>query len=167
MSDVQEIEEGQDAEPNSVGPATFAAFPISAEVRDAIAAMGFETPTDVQSAVIEPATAGKDLVVQAKTGSGKTSAFGIPITERITVGTASPGEPLALVLVPTRELALQVATEVRAVGKKKGLRCQAIYGGVSMGRQTAALESGVEVIIGTPGRLLDHVRRKNLRFFGL
>lgn len=167
MSDVQQVEKEEDPGLRSAGPTTFATFPISQEVRDAIAGLGYETPTEVQSAVIEAAVGGRDLVVQAKTGSGKTSAFGIPISERTAGGTAAPGEPLALVLVPTRELALQVATELRGVGVHKGLRCQAIYGGVSMGRQTAALESGVEVIVGTPGRLLDHVRRKNLSLSSL
>ncbi|MBI3179475.1 MAG: DEAD/DEAH box helicase, partial [Deltaproteobacteria bacterium] len=144
------------------GPQAFDEFRISREVHDAIAEMGYVKPTDVQSAVIEPAMAGHDLVVQARTGSGKTSAFGVPIVERLRAGVASPGLPQALVLTPTRELAVQVGEELRKLGGKKGLKTLAIYGGMPMGPQRSALDQGLDIVVGTPGRLLDHIRRRNL-----
>ncbi|MEE8410005.1 MAG: DEAD/DEAH box helicase [Myxococcota bacterium] len=162
MSEAESLDEGDAPAPKFAGPTTFDDFPIGAELRATITEMGYEKPTDVQTAVIEPAIAGNDLVVQAQTGSGKTSAFGIPLVERLTGGEAGVGAPHGLVLTPTRELALQVATELRTLGSKKGIRCHAIYGGVSIGQQTAALKAGTEVVVGTPGRLLDHIRRRNL-----
>ncbi|MBC7794697.1 MAG: DEAD/DEAH box helicase, partial [Clostridia bacterium] len=132
-----------------------------------IADLGFINPTPVQCAVVRPAIEGRDLVVQSKTGSGKTSAFGIPLTQRIDAGKGAEGTPLALVVVPTRELAHQVAAELRLLSAKKGTRVLAVYGGVPMGRQIAVLRAGVDVIVGTPGRLLDHVRRKNLSLAAL
>lgn len=145
-----------------VGPETFAAFPIGDEIKNAIAAMGFEKPMEVQSAVIEAAIKGSDLVVQAQTGSGKTSAFGIPIVERLDPGASAPGEPKALIIAPTRELAHQVSIELTSLGEPKGVTVAAVYGGVSIGRQAARLRAGVDIVVGTPGRLLDHSRRGNL-----
>lgn len=140
----------------------FEAFPISVEIRSALAEMGFTRPTPVQVAAIGPVMAGSDLVVQSKTGSGKTCAFGIPMLEKLPVGETIPQSPRGLVLVPTRELAHQVATELRHVSGKKALKIHAIYGGVPMGRQIAALKSGSDVVVSTPGRLLDHLRRGNI-----
>ncbi len=145
-----------------LGPTSFDDFRVSPEVREAIAELGYVKPTDVQSAVIEPALAGRDLLVQARTGSGKTSAFGVPIVERLRPGVATPGLPQALVLTPTRELAVQVGEELRKLGTKKGLKTLAIYGGMPMGPQRAALDQGLDIVAGTPGRLLDHIRRRNL-----
>jgi ATP-dependent RNA helicase DeaD len=142
--------------------ATFSDFPISDEVKAAVAAMGYVKPTDVQAAVIKAAMQGSDMQVQSRTGSGKTTAFGIPLIDRLPAQGGKRGEPLGLVLTPTRELAQQVATEVRALGQPKGMRVHAVYGGVPMGRQTSALQEGVDVVVGTPGRLLDHIRRRNL-----
>jgi ATP-dependent RNA helicase DeaD len=150
-------------EDSPVQYATFAAFPISDPLRAAIAALGYEKPTPVQAATIEAALAGHDMLVQSKTGSGKTAAFGIPLLERLAAGVASPGMPRALVLLPTRELAHQVAAELRNLAIHKETRVLAIYGGVPMGRQIAALKAGVEVVIATPGRLLDHIRRGNMQ----
>lgn len=161
MTDVQETPVAGVA-PDHSTPAQFDDFPISPEVRSAIAELGFTAPTPVQSAVVRQACEGRDLVVQSKTGSGKTSAFGIPLIEKLEAGSGGVGAPKALVLVPTRELAHQVAAEVRALAAKKGTRVLAVYGGVPMGRQIAVLKAGVDVIVGTPGRLLDHIRRKNL-----
>ncbi len=146
---------------------TFQSFPISDEVKQAIAQLGYQRPTEVQAAVLSPALEARDLVVQSRTGSGKTSAFGIPLIERLPAGEGKAGEPMALILTPTRELAHQVATELRNLAVKKGTRVQAVYGGVPMGRQTAALRAGVDVVVGTPGRLLDHIRRRNLNLSGL
>ena len=163
MADATAVE----SQPNQSGgpspvPSGFESFPVSSEVKAAIAALGYTTPTAVQAAVVEPATAGRDLVVQSKTGSGKTSAFGVPVVERVAKAPGKSGEPVALVLTPTRELAQQVATEVRALGQNRGLRVQAVYGGMPLNRQASALKGGVDIIVGTPGRLLDHIRRKNL-----
>src|SRR3954466_11961630 len=138
----------------------FADLPLSEELRRGIAERGYEKPTPVQAAVFAPILAGKDLIVRSKTGTGKTAAFGPPPPERIPGG---PRRASALVLCNTRELALQVAQEIEALGKYKDLRVVAIYGGAGMGAQTDALHEGAEVIVGTPGRVYDHIRRGNLK----
>ncbi len=161
MSDVLSVD-SHEGEAVSVTHPTFQSFPISDDIKSALAEMGFEKPTEVQREAIEPALSGHDLLVQSRTGSGKTSAFGIPLIERLPAHGGEPGQPLALILAPTRELAHQVASELRALAAHKGTRVHAIYGGVPMGRQIAALRSGLDVVVGTPGRLLDHIRRKNL-----
>lgn len=137
----------------------FADFPIGRELLQGLEAMGYSMATPVQAMTIDPALAGRDLVVRAKTGTGKTSAFGIPTLERIAAGERITR---ALVLCPTRELALQVAQELAAVARYKDLRIAAIYGGVGFGPQEEALRGGAEVVVGTPGRVLDHLRRGNL-----
>ncbi len=149
---------------------TFAALPLSADVRRAIDELGFVNPTPVQLAVFEPASRGKSLVVQARTGTGKTAAFGLPIIDTL-VRKGVDGVQ-ALVLTPTRELALQVARELSAIAQYRGTKVTAIYGGAPMGRQVEALASGTQVVVGTPGRVLDHLRRgtldpKNVRIFVL
>jgi len=132
---------------------------LSEPVRRAIAERGYERPTPVQTATLRPILAGKDVIVRSKTGTGKTAAFGIPIIERIPAGR---GKPSALVMAPTRELAIQVAEELQALSKVKGLRVATIYGGASMGDQLEALHGGAEIIVGTPGRIYDHIRRHTL-----
>jgi ATP-dependent RNA helicase DeaD len=139
---------------------TFDVLPLAADVRRAIDAMGYRAPTPVQLAVFEPASEGRDLVVQARTGTGKTAAFALPIIDRI-VRTSTKGVQ-ALVLCPTRELALQVSRELEQIGQFRGTRVVAIYGGAPMTRQVAALEAGVHIVVGTPGRVLDHLRHKTL-----
>lgn len=146
---------------------SFDDFPIGAEVREGIRALGFVTPTDVQAASIATAVAGRDVIVQAKTGSGKTSAFGIPMLERLSLDPETRKLPQGLVLAPTRELAHQVATELRLLGEAKGARVVAIYGGVPYGRQLSAIKAGVDLVVATPGRLLDLVRRKSLALDGV
>jgi ATP-dependent RNA helicase DeaD len=138
---------------------TFADFPISSEILLGLTAMGWRTATPVQAATIDSALAGKDLVVRAKTGTGKTGAFCIPIVERIAAG---EHRTRAIILTPTRELAIQVAQDCANIARFKDLRIAAIYGGVGFGPQEDALRAGSEVVVGTPGRLLDHLRRKNL-----
>ena len=138
----------------------FAELPLSEELRRGIAERGYTDPTPVQAAVFGPILAGRDVICRSKTGTGKTAAFGIPLLERIPAGTRKAS---ALVLCNTRELALQVAQEIEALGKHKDLRVVAIYGGAGMGQQTDALEDGAEVIVGTPGRVYDHIRRGNLK----
>ncbi len=151
--------------PGPVGPVTvgeFTDFALAEHMLTALASMGYKAPTNVQHEVIAVALGGKDIVVQSKTGSGKTAAFGIPIIQMIEAGNAAPGEPLGLVLVPTRELASQVCEEMSRLGADKGANIEAIYGGVSINRQANALKDGVDIVVGTPGRIADHIRRGNL-----
>ncbi|MBX3185440.1 MAG: DEAD/DEAH box helicase [Labilithrix sp.] len=142
---------------NDAPQPTFDAIPLSADVRKAIDALGYVNPTPVQLAVFEPATRGKSLVVQAQTGTGKTAAFGMPIID--TLIRKSMSQVQALILTPTRELALQVARELEQLAQFRGTKIIAIYGGAPMGRQIDALEQGAQVVVGTPGRVLDHLRR--------
>jgi len=138
-------------------PPTFDAIPLSPDVRASVDALGYVEPTPVQLAVFEPVAAGKSVVVQARTGTGKTAAFGMPLVDRVVV--RGVHKPQALVLVPTRELALQVTREVEAIGKTRGTRFACIYGGASMQKQIDALSAGAQIVVGTPGRVLDHIRR--------
>ena len=149
---------------------TFDAIPLSADVRKAIDALGYVNPTPVQIAVFEPATRGKSLVVQARTGTGKTAAFGLPIIDVLI--RKSQANVQALILTPTRELALQVSRELEQLAKFRGTKIVPIYGGAPMGKQVEALAGGAQVVVGTPGRVLDHLRRgtfdpKNIRILVL
>jgi ATP-dependent RNA helicase DeaD len=139
---------------------TFDALALSPDVRQAVDALGYLRPTPVQLAVFEPAVRGKSLVVQARTGTGKTAAFGLPIVDQIV--RRGVAKVQALILTPTRELALQVARELENLGKNRGLRVTAIYGGAPMGKQVDELAGGAQIVSGTPGRVLDHLRRKTL-----
>jgi ATP-dependent RNA helicase DeaD len=123
--------------------------------------MGYGQATEVQARAIPLARAGRDLIVESRTGTGKTAAFGIPIVEKIDTGLEAVQ---AVALAPTRELAMQVAEELSALGRAKGVRVEVIYGGDSMDRQLEGIRRGAQVIVGTPGRILDHLRRKTLRF---
>ncbi len=140
--------------------ADFAQLGISQEILDALADMGFEEPSPIQAACIPLVLDGRDVIGQAQTGTGKTAAFGIPIVERVT-----PAPHVqAIVLTPTRELAIQVAEEIGRIAKyKRGVRALPIYGGQSIEHQIRAMKKGVQIVIGTPGRVLDHLRRKTLR----
>ena len=131
---------------------------LKAGIRD----LGWADPMPVQIKTIPLMREGKDLIVQARTGSGKTGAFGIPIIEKIDT---TLSETQALVMLPTRELANQVAVELTAIGKHCGVRVLPVYGGVGYGAQVEALEKGAHVVVGTPGRVLDHLGagRMNLR----
>ncbi|WP_236604882.1 DEAD/DEAH box helicase [Sandaracinus amylolyticus] len=141
-------------------PPTFDALDLTPEVRKAVDEMGFTSPTPVQHAVFEPAIAGSDLIVQARTGTGKTAAFGLPMVDR---RVRPDGGQQALILAPTRELALQSAREIEKLGKHKGIRVVAVYGGAPMERQVREIEEGAQIVSGTPGRVLDHLRRGTLR----
>ena len=136
---------------------------LSPEIRRAVADRGYTRPTPVQAQAFDPVMQGKDLIVRSKTGTGKTAAFGLPLLEKM-----DPEDKAvrALVLCPTRELALQVAAEIQDLAKYKGVRVTAIYGGASMQEQQDALESGSPIVVGTPGRIFDHIRRKNLKLQG-
>jgi ATP-dependent RNA helicase DeaD len=141
-------------------PPTFESLNLSKEMLEVLATMGYTHPTPVQRAVFEPATRGSDLVVQARTGTGKTTAFGLPIVENVVRKNVAAVQ--VLVLCPTRELALQVCAEIERLGRAKSLKPIAIYGGAPMGRQIDALAAGAQVVVGTPGRVLDHLHRKTL-----
>jgi len=136
---------------------TFDAIPLSADLRRAVDACGYTHPTPVQLAVFEPASRGKNLVVQARTGTGKTAAFGLPILD-VLVKKSLP-KVQALILTPTRELALQITRELEKLAQFRGTKLVCIYGGAPMGKQIELLEGGAQVVVGTPGRVLDHLRR--------
>ncbi len=139
----------------------FNALNCSEEILRAVADMGFEEMTPIQAAAIPVALTGRDLVGQAQTGTGKTAAFSIPMLERIDLKTK---KVQSLVLCPTRELAVQIAEEVKKIGKQfKGLHILPVFGGQDIERQIRGLRSGAQIIIGTPGRVLDHLRRGTLK----
>ncbi|MGQ0825294.1 MAG: DEAD/DEAH box helicase [Actinomycetota bacterium] len=133
---------------------------LRAELVDALAAQGIVEPFPIQRATIEDALAGRDVCGKAKTGSGKTLAFGLPMLQR--VEPARPGRPRALVLVPTRELAKQVVDVLSPLGKEVGVRVHSFYGGTSMERQIRNLRRNIEIIVATPGRLIDLLERGEL-----
>ena len=138
----------------------FGDIEVPATIARALDRMGFVTPTEVQARAIPPLRRGEDLIGQAQTGTGKTAAFGIPIIEKIDPASS---HVQALVLTPTRELCVQVTEEIARIGQFRGVRAVAIYGGSSMDRQISALGRGVQVVIGTPGRVLDLIRRGELK----
>ena len=139
----------------------FADLPLSPEAQAGVQALGYEYATPVQAAVFERVLEGGDFMVQAKTGTGKTTAFGLPLIEKVRDDGAT--DPQALVLCPTRELAVQVAEELAELGDPKGVRVLPIYGGAPMAPQLKSLKAGTDVVVGTPGRVLDHIRRRTLR----
>ncbi len=138
----------------------FYEFGLSDEVLNSLLDMGFEEPTHIQKIAIPPVLKGKDIIGVAQTGTGKTAAFGIPIIEKGVRGSSK--KPAALVLVPTRELAMQVAQEMNRIGKNSTFVSVPIYGGQSIDRQIRSLRKGADVVVGTPGRVIDHIRRKTL-----
>ena len=133
-------------------------FGLSDEVLNALSEMGFEEPTPIQEIAIPPAMEGHDIIGRAQTGTGKTAAFGVPIVEKVQNGKT----PRAMILAPTRELAVQVAAELNNIGKNKGTLALPIYGGQAIDRQIRSLKKGVDIVVGTPGRVLDHIRRRTL-----
>jgi ATP-dependent RNA helicase DeaD len=143
----------------------FSELSISKEVLKAVTEMGFEEATPIQSMAIPAALTGKDIVGQAQTGTGKTAAFAIPMLE--TMDLKEKGVQ-ALVLCPTRELAVQISEEVNKIAKfKRGLSILPVFGGQDIERQIRGLKKGAHVVIGTPGRVLDHLRRKTLKLDNL
>jgi ATP-dependent RNA helicase DeaD len=143
---------------------SFAALALSAETLRSLEQKGYTAPTEVQAETIPLALAGKDLVVQSRTGTGKTAAFAVPLVEKID---ATRDAVQALILAPTRELALQVAQETVEIGRGRGIKVESVYGGDSMERQIEGIRAGAQVIAGTPGRVLDHLRRGTLDFSGV
>ncbi|WP_067837564.1 DEAD/DEAH box helicase [Amphibacillus sediminis] len=138
---------------------TFQSLGISQPIMKALEKMGFEEATPIQEQTIPLGLEGKDVIGQAQTGTGKTAAFGIPMIEKIDKKTR---KVQGLVVAPTRELAIQVAEELHRLGKFKGLRTLPIYGGQQMDRQIRGLKEGPHIVVATPGRLLDHIRRKSI-----
>ena len=140
----------------------FTALGLMPELVRAVADEGYEHPTPIQLEAIPLALAGRDLIGSAQTGTGKTAAFVLPILQRLQAGTR--GVLRALILVPTRELAEQVVTSIRAYGRHTHLKGAAVYGGVGMEPQTRALKHGADIVVATPGRLLDHMERGHVNF---
>jgi len=142
---------------------TFETMGLPPWLLDGVRAMGFERPMEVQARCFGPAMDGRDLVVQSRTGSGKTAAFTLPLLAQV----KPTGIPTVLALGPTRELALQVHGVIEQLGKPGGLRSACIYGGTGFTAQLEALHDGVDIVVGTPGRILDHARRGTLKLSGI
>ncbi|MDQ2723989.1 MAG: DEAD/DEAH box helicase [Actinomycetota bacterium] len=151
-----------DTEPDET--ASFAGLALRPELVQVLAGLGYEEPTPIQRAAIPAMLAGRDLLGQAATGTGKTAAFALPILEHLG---QRGSEPVALILVPTRELAVQVSEATHRYGRELGARVLPIYGGAPIGRQLRALDNGVDVVVATPGRALDHINRGTLHLQGL
>lgn len=147
---------------NALPPLSLEALPPV--MREAASRMGWQELMPVQAISLPYSLAGRDLMVQSRTGSGKTGAFLLPLLESVR---ADSNAPQALILVPTRELALQVAHEAKTLFSDTGINSAALYGGVGYGAQLEALRSGAQVIVGTPGRVLDHLLRRTLSLAGL
>ena len=145
---------------------SFNSFNLDPRLLKNVQAMDFEEPTPIQAATIAPALEGRDILGSAETGTGKTAAFVLPLLQKL-INTPRTREPRALVLVPTRELALQVAEQAEKLSHNTGLRIITVYGGVGYGPQEQALRKGVDVVIATPGRLLDHLEKRNVNFMAL
>ncbi|HVK27216.1 MAG TPA: DEAD/DEAH box helicase [Nocardioides sp.] len=148
---------------------TFRELGVLPEICDALERGGITTPFAIQEMTLSVALMGTDLIGQARTGTGKTLAFGIPVLQRAVAPhdpdyaeLVAPGKPQALIVAPTRELALQVSSDIEIASRDRGLRVLTIYGGVGYDTQIEALESGVDIVIGTPGRLIDLANRRVL-----
>ncbi|MFE9688317.1 DEAD/DEAH box helicase [Micromonospora sp. NPDC005806] len=142
---------------------TFAATGLASALLAELSAQGITEPFPIQAATLPDSLAGRDVLGRGRTGSGKTLAFGLPLLSRTAGRRARPGRPLALVLVPTRELAQQVTTALAPYARAVGLRCATVVGGLSLQRQADALRAGAEVVIATPGRLHDLINRGDAR----
>ncbi|HEX3464676.1 MAG TPA: DEAD/DEAH box helicase [Candidatus Elarobacter sp.] len=141
------------------GGSEFAALGLVPALVDAVAALGYEEATPIQRAAIPALLGGSDLLGQAATGTGKTAAFALPLLQRIAPYDEAKRVVRGLVVVPTRELAVQVAEAIHRYGHGLGARVAAIYGGAPIGAQIRALQRGVDVVVATPGRVLDHIER--------
>jgi ATP-dependent RNA helicase DeaD len=152
----------------AVEAGSFAWLGLDATLLRTLEGLGYEEPTPVQREAIPPILAGRDVLAEAPTGTGKTAAFALPILQRLAagggLGRAGEGRTLALVLVPTRELAMQVAEAVHRYGRGMDAHVLPIYGGQAIGQQLRALRRGVDVVVATPGRAVDHLTRGSLSF---
>lgn len=142
--------------------ATFADLGLTSTLVEALAALGYEEPTPIQREAIPPLLAGRDFLGQAATGTGKTAAFALPLLQRLPSSDPTPSRPSLLVLVPTRELAMQVAEALHRYGRTMGASVVPIYGGQEFHHQIKALRRGVHVVVATPGRAIDHLKRRTL-----
>ncbi len=142
-------------------------FDLDARLQRNLQAINFETPTPIQAAAIPPALEGRDILGSAETGTGKTAAFLLPLLQKLIDDPQPSHRPRALILLPTRELALQVAEQAAHLNRHLSTRITTVYGGVPIKPQEQALRRGVDVVIATPGRLLDHLERGNLNFKAL
>ena len=138
----------------------FETLGLSAAVLEAIKESGYNTPTPIQAQAIPIILEGRDVIGASQTGTGKTAAFALPSLSKVT----RMGKPQILVLEPTRELAHQVAESFQKYGKQTGLKVALLYGGVGLGKQTEELEAGADIVVATPGRLIDHFYRTSMRF---
>jgi ATP-dependent RNA helicase DeaD len=144
----------------------FAALGLEAALLTTLETLGYEEPTPIQREAIPPLLAGRDLLGRAATGTGKTAAFALPLLQRLAHSARQP-HPSVLILVPTRELAIQVSEAVQRYGKEQRIAVLAVYGGQAIRPQLLALKRGVDVVVATPGRALDHIRRKTLHLQNL
>ena len=140
---------------------SFAELGLSAEVLHALADLGYDEPTPIQEQTISLLLDSRDVIAQAQTGSGKTAAYGIPLVEKVD---PHDRRPQGLVLCPTRELAIQVADAIHSIGKHRMITVTPVYGGQPIERQFRAFQRGVHIVVGTPGRIMDHMRRGTLSF---
>ncbi|HEY3576234.1 MAG TPA: DEAD/DEAH box helicase [Arthrobacter sp.] len=158
-----------DEKPHEIAEKSFADFDVRADIVESLADAGITHPFPIQAMTLPVALSGHDIIGQAKTGTGKTLGFGIPVLQRV-VGRddagfdklPSPGAPQAMVIVPTRELAVQVANDLQTASRKRNVRIATIYGGRAYEPQIDALQKGVEVVVGTPGRLIDLFKQRHL-----
>ncbi len=141
---------------------SFEKLGLRTELLRAVAANGYTCPTSIQSQAIPAVLEGRDILAGSQTGTGKTASFALPLLQRLSMNTAGHNKPRALILTPTRELAAQVEDSVRTYGKNLRLRSAVIFGGVGMGPQVGAFRRGVDVVVATPGRLLDHAGQKTV-----
>jgi len=148
--------------PTKHPPSSFASLGLKAQLLTTLGTLGYEEPTPIQKEAIPPLLAKRDLLGRAATGTGKTAAFTLPLLQRLAHSTRQQN-PFALILVPTRELAIQVSDAVHRYGKEQGVGILAVYGGQAIRPQLIALKRGVDVVVATPGRALDHIRRKTLQ----
>jgi ATP-dependent RNA helicase DeaD len=146
---------------------TFADLDLRPELLQALSALGYEEPTPIQCEAVPPLLAGRDVLGTAATGTGKTAAFALPLLDRLPPLEERPGTPTALVLAPTRELAVQVSEAMYKYGRGLGARVLPVYGGTPIGQQLRALSRGVDLVVATPGRAVDLLNRGALRFDGL
>jgi ATP-dependent RNA helicase DeaD len=156
------MEEQMHEPASTIDDGAFLKLGLDPALAAAVTTLGYEEPTDIQREAIPPLLAGRDVLGQAATGTGKTAAFALPMLHRIGASNDDARAVRGLILVPTRELAMQVAEAVHKYGRQLGVRVLPIYGGQAMQQQLRALKRGVDVVVATPGRALDHIRRRTL-----
>jgi superfamily II DNA/RNA helicase len=167
QNEPQDETQSLDAETPSLPPTTFADLNLSAKVLAAVQASGYTIPTPIQAQAIPVAVTGRDILGIAQTGTGKTAAFVMPMITRLETGRARARMPRSLILAPTRELATQVAQSFEKYGVNHKLDLALLIGGVAMDEQIKKLDRGVDVLIATPGRLLDHFGRGRIMLMGV